>query len=221
VPRRAKPSKPAPSGGAIRLLVASSNPGKVAEFRKLAGRSFRGISLDLQLLPRFSELPAFEESAPTFAENAAGKALHYSRFADLPVMADDSGLEVDALEGAPGVYSARYAGPGASDAQRTAKLLHELQTRGAHSPTDRRARFVCVIALVHRGRTIAVVSAAAEGEILDAPKGAGGFGYDPVFWVPALGKTFAQLSPAQKNRYSHRGKAFRKLLDFLARSSVL
>lgn len=203
------------------MLVASSNPGKVAEFRKLAGRSLRGISLDLELLPRFSELPVFEESAPTFAENAAGKALHYSRFADLPVMADDSGLEVDALDGAPGVYSARYAGPGASDAQRNAKLLHELQARGALSPADRRARFVCVIALVHRGRTIAVISAAAEGEILDAPRGVGGFGYDPIFWLPALGKTFAELSAAQKNRYSHRGKAYRKLLDFLARSSVL
>lgn len=203
------------------MLVVSSNPGKVAEFRKLAGRSLRGISLDLELLPRFSELPAFEESAPTFAENAAGKALHYSRFADLPVMADDSGLEVDALNGAPGVYSARYAGPGASDAQRNAKLLHELQAHGALSPTDRRARFVCVIALVHRGRTIAVISAAAEGEILDAPRGAGGFGYDPIFRFPAVGKTFAELSAAQKNRYSHRGKAYRKLLDFLARSSVL
>ena len=203
------------------MLVASSNPGKVAEFRKLAGRTIPGISLDLELLPRFSDLPAFEESAPTFAENAAGKALHYSRFADLPVMADDSGLEVDALGGGPGVYSARYAGPGASDAQRTAKLLDELRTRGARSLTDRRARFVCVIALVKRGRTIAVVSAAAEGEILDAPRGAGGFGYDPVFLVPTLGKTFAELSAAEKNRYSHRGKAFRKLLGFLARSSVL
>jgi XTP/dITP diphosphohydrolase len=203
------------------MLVASSNTGKVAEFRKLAGRNFRGTSLDLELLPRFSELPAFEESAPTFAENAAGKALHYSRFADLPVIADDSGLEVDALGGAPGVHSARYAGPGASDTQRNTKLLHELRSRGAHSQTDRRARFVCVIALVHSGRTIAVISAAAEGEILDAPRGVGGFGYDPVFWVPALGKTFAELSAAEKNRYSHRGKAFRKLLDFLVRSSVL
>jgi XTP/dITP diphosphohydrolase len=203
------------------MLVASSNPGKVAEFRKLAGRTSRGISLDLELLPRFSELPAFEESAPTFAENAAGKALYYSRFADLPVMADDSGLEVDALDGAPGVCSARYAGPGASDAQRNEKLLRELQARGARRLADRRARFVCVIVLVHRGRTIAVISAAAEGEILDGPRGAGGFGYDPVFWLPALGKTFAELSATEKNRYSHRGKAFRKLLDFLVRSSVL
>ena len=203
---------------ALRILVASSNPGKVAEFHKLAEGRKPSISLNLELLPQFSELPVFDESAPTFAENAAGKALHYSRFVSLPVLADDSGLVVDALEGAPGVQSARYAGPRASDAQRTAKLLEELRARGA---TDRRARFVCVIALVDRGRTIAVVSAAAEGEILDAPKGAGGFGYDPVFWVPALGKTFAELSPREKNRYSHRGKAFRKLIDFLAHSSVL
>jgi XTP/dITP diphosphohydrolase len=200
------------------MLVASSNPGKVAEFHKLAEGNLVGLPLELELVPRFSELPAFEESAPTFAENAAGKALHYSRFADLPVLADDSGLEVDALGGAPGVYSARYAGPGASDVERTGKLLNELRARNA---TDRRARFVCVTALVDRGRAIAVISAAADGEILEAPKGTGGFGYDPVFWVPALGKTFAELSAAEKNGYSHRGKAFRKLLDFLARSSVL
>jgi XTP/dITP diphosphohydrolase len=199
-------------------LVASSNPGKLAEYHQLAGEISAGITLRLDLLPRFAELPEYPEDAPTFAENAAGKALHYSQFADLPVLADDSGLVVDALGGAPGVHSARYAGPGASDSQRMAKLLDELRTRGA---TDRRARFVCMLALADRGRVIAVISAAVKGEILGTPQGTGGFGYDPVFFLPALGKTFAELSPAEKNQYSHRGKAFRKLLGFLARTPVL
>jgi XTP/dITP diphosphohydrolase len=213
-------------GEAVRLLVASSNPGKLAELRALASGGppeFApeippNITIEMDLLPRFSELPPFDESAPTFAENAVGKALHYSRFADLPVIADDSGLVVGALGGAPGVRSARYAGPGASDAQRMAKLLGELRQ---HRVLDRSARFVCVIALAARGRVIGVFSDSVEGEILSKPRGAGGFGYDPVFFFDPLDKTFAEISPEEKNRYSHRGKAFRKLLEFLASSPML
>jgi XTP/dITP diphosphohydrolase len=108
------------------LLLASSNAGKLREYRALAGEQPGGLNLALDLLPDFAGRPSFEETAPTFAENAAGKALHYSRFTSLPVMADDSGLAVTALGGAPGVYSARYAGPGATDAQRIAKLSEEL-----------------------------------------------------------------------------------------------
>ena len=197
--------------------MVSSNPGKVAEFRGLAAAEV-GASIDLQLLPRFSELPVFEESAPTFAENAAGKALHYSRFSETPVIADDSGLEVDALGGAPGVYSARYAGPGASNAERVDKLLAEMRARESK---DRRARFVCVLALALRGRVLGVFSDAVEGEILQAPRGTGGFGYDPVFFYPQAGKSFAELSAEEKNRYSHRAKAFHCLADFLASSPVL
>jgi XTP/dITP diphosphohydrolase len=175
-----------------------------------------GREVEFALLPRLNENPPFEESAPTFGENAAGKALHYSRFAEGIVLAYDSGLVVDMLGGAPGVQSARYAGPGASDADRIQKLLRELNAR---SDGDRRARFVCVIALARRGNALAVVSDSVEGEILDAPRGAGGFGYDPVFYFPALGKTFAELSSGEKNLHSHRGKAFRKLLEWLTRAS--
>jgi XTP/dITP diphosphohydrolase len=163
-------------------------------------------------------VPAFHESAPTFSENAAGKALHYSRYADLPVFADDSGLIVDALGGAPGVQSARYAGPGASSAQGIAKLQAEMRARGAK---DRRGRFVCVVALAVGGRVVAVFSDAVEGEILESPRGTQGFGYDPIFFFGPAGKSFAEMSAEEKNRYSHRAKAFCKLIDFLAASRVL
>lgn len=184
----------------------------------MAANAESKVSLDIQLLPNFSELPAFEESAPTFSENAAGKALHYSRFCDPPVIADDSGLVVNALDGAPGVRSARYAGPNASSAERIEKLLGEMRARGSK---DRRARFICVIALAVRGSIVAVFSDAVEGEILESPRGTGGFGYDPVFFFGPAGKTFAEMSADEKNRYSHRVKAFRKLADFQASAAVL
>lgn len=196
-----------------RLLMASSNAGKLREFRVLASQHASSLSVELDLLPNFSQLPVFAESAPTFAENAAGKAIHYSRYAELPVFADDSGLVVDALGGAPGVRSARYGERQASDADRLTKLLTELDVTG--SP-DRSARFVCVLALARRGQILAVFSDAVEGEIAAAPRGAAGFGYDPVFLIPALGKTFAEIPGDAKNLYSHRGKAFRKLLTWLA-----
>jgi XTP/dITP diphosphohydrolase len=196
----------------MRMLLASSNAGKLREFRVLASERAAALAVELDLLPNFSQLPAFNESAPTFAENAAGKALHYSRYTGLPVFADDSGLAVDALGGAPGVHSARYAGADASDAERVSKLLADLRATGSR---DRRARFVCVLALARQGQILAVFSDAAEGEIADAPRGAAGFGYDPVFRIPALGKTFAEISGESKNVYSHRGKAFRKLLAYL------
>lgn len=205
-------------GAAVRLFLASSNLGKLKEFRALTANTAGMVSPDLQLLPHFSGLPTFEESAPTFGENAAGKALHYSRFSGLPVIADDSGLAVDALDGAPGVRSARYAGANASDAERMEKLLAELRARGSK---DRRARFVCVIALAVPGRVVAVFSDKVEGEILETPRGTGGFGYDPIFLFGPAGKSFAEMSADEKNRYSHRAKAYRKLADFLASSPVL
>lgn len=208
----------AASGAAIRLFLASSNPGKLREFRALAANAVGVVSLDLQLLPDFSTLPAFEESAPTFGENAAGKALHYSRISKVPVIADDSGLIVDALGGAPGVRSARYAGPNASSADRIAKLLAEMRSFGAK---NRRARFVCVIALAERGRVLAVFSDAVEGEILEKARGSAGFGYDPIFFFGPAGKSFAQMPEAEKNQYSHRAKAFRKLAEFFASSAML
>jgi XTP/dITP diphosphohydrolase len=195
---------------AKRLYLASGNPGKLREFQELAQAA--GASLQLELLPEHSSLPEFEESASTFAENAAGKALYYGNTRDAIVFADDSGLVVPALGGAPGVLSARYAGAGASNEQRIAKLLHEMRDlRGA----ERSAYFVCVIAATHKDRMLAVVSERVDGEIVSEPKGSGGFGYDPVFYVPELRATFAEISGAEKSRISHRGKAFRRLLDVL------
>jgi XTP/dITP diphosphohydrolase len=192
----------------IQIFLASSNPGKLREYRVLAGDS----PIELALLPNFNEIPLFEETAPTFAENSAGKALHYSRFATDIVLADDSGLVVPALGDAPGVYSARYAGRGASDADRVQKLLREMS---ALNGDDRKARFVCVTTLAQNGRAVAVLSDSAEGVIAKAPKGSGGFGYDPVFFFPQLGRSYAEIPREEKNQYSHRGRAFRKAIAFL------
>jgi len=200
----------------VKLYLASSNPGKLAEFRALAAASAPPVPVELALLPDVESLPAFEESAPTFAENAAGKALHYSRLQEGLVFADDSGLVVPVLGGAPGAHSARYAGADATNSQRIEKLLGELRGKTGE---ERSAHFVCAIALAKRGRALAIVTDRADGQILEAPRGSGGFGYDPVFYFPAAKKTFAELTAEEKNRHSHRGKAFRKL--FAALSSML
>jgi XTP/dITP diphosphohydrolase len=205
------------SGGAskrIHVLLASSNTGKLREYRELAA----GSDVELDLMPKFRDYPAFEEDAPTFAEIGAGKALHYSRLTDELVLADDSGLVVPALGGAPGVRSARYAGPNATDAENNRKLLSELQ---GSEGDDRRARFVCVTALAQGGRALAVVSDLAEGSILKAQRGTGGFGYDPLFFSPELGCTFAEAPSDQKNRHSHRGKAFTKIISLLTSQNFL
>ena len=171
------------------------------------------IPVELELLPEFLSLQEFEENAPTFAENATGKALHFSRLCEGFVFADDSGLVVPALGGAPGVRSARYAGVDATNSQRIEKLLSEMRNKTGQ---ERAAHFVCAIALAQKGGALAVVTDRVEGAILETPRGAGGFGYDPVFYFPALKKTFAELSPEEKNQHSHRGKAFRKLLSTLS-----
>jgi XTP/dITP diphosphohydrolase len=197
----------------VKLLLASSNAGKLREYRALAAASpceqqIEQQQIQIELLPGFDGFPAFAEDAPTFAENAAGKALHYSRFSNEIVFADDSGLVVPSLGGAPGVRSARYAGENASDAERNAKLLAELRGK---SGDERRARFVCVIAAAKRGKMLAVVSDFVEGSIASEPRGSSGFGYDPVFYFAPAGKTFGELAPLEKNAASHRGKAFLKL----------
>jgi XTP/dITP diphosphohydrolase len=192
------------------LYLASGNAGKLKEFRLLAEAG--GGDWQLELLPDYAKFPEFEESAPTFVENAAGKAFYYSRQSDDIVFADDSGLVVPALGGAPGVFSARYAGSGASNEQKITKLLFEMKgLEGA----NRSAYFVCVIAAVRSGRAVAVVSEKVDGEILDAPRGSDGFGYDPVFFFPPLRKSFAELRAEEKSQHSHRGKAFRRLLEVL------
>ena len=190
--------------------MASSNPGKLREYRALAEPV--GTSVDLSFVPILDSIAVFEEIWPTIAENAAGKALHFSRFAEGIVIADDSGLVVPALGGAPGVLSARYAGPEASDAERVQKVLGEMRGKKGE---DRRARFVCVVAVAESGKVLGLFSASADGILLEEPRGHDGFGYDPIFFFPALGKTYAEISRDEKNLHSHRGKAFHKALDFL------
>src|SRR6185437_514892 len=197
----------------VKLLLASSNAGKLKEFRTMAASLKGARKIELELLPEFDALPRFAEDAPTFAENAAGKALHYSRFAEGVIIADDSGLVVPALGGAPGVRSARYAGENASDAQRNEKLIAELR---GETGDMRKAKFVCVIAAGKRGKMLAVVSDCVEGSITEMPSGTAGFGYDPVFYFAPARKAFAELSPMEKNIVSHRGKAFRKLCTALS-----
>ncbi len=197
----------------VSLLLASSNSGKLREFRALAAYSGFAAELRLDPVPDIGRLSEFAETAPTFAENVIGKALHYSRLVPGLVFGDDSGLVVPALGGSPGVHSARYAGPHAMSAQRIEKLLDELHGK---SGQERAGYFVCAIALAERGRVLALVTDRVDGRILETPQGQGGFGYDPVFFFPPLAKTFAELSPEEKNQHSHRGRAFRKLLEFLA-----
>jgi XTP/dITP diphosphohydrolase len=199
-----------PAGDAVsmKFLLASSNPGKSREYRALASDS----TVELDSIPSFFEMPAFAESAPTFAENAAGKAMHYSRFTGETVLADDSGLVVPALNGAPGVHSARYAGPNASDEDRIHKLLREMDGR---TGDQRRARFICVTAIARQGRLLAIASDFAQGMLTEEPRGKDGFGYDPIFLFEELDRTYAEMTHKQKNLYSHRGKAFRKLLSLV------
>ena len=201
----------------VKIYFASSNPGKLAEFRALADGAAAGGSSSatfrVEMLPGFESLAPFEENAPTFGENALGKALYYSQLSNGIVFADDSGLVVPALGGAPGVHSARYAGPHATSADRINKLLQELASKPRQ---ERAAYFCCVIAVVRQGLPSAVISNRANGEILEAPHGTGGFGYDPIFYLPELAKTFAELKPQEKNLHSHRGKAFRPVLSFLS-----
>jgi XTP/dITP diphosphohydrolase len=191
-----------------KLFIASGNRGKLKEFRDLAA----GHAMELELLPNYSSLAEFPENAPTFAENAAGKALYYSRRSEQMVFADDSGLVVPSLGGAPGVHSARYAGPGASNEQKIEKLLREM--RGKTS-AERAAHFVCVITVARSGRACMVVSGQVNGVILEEPRGSGGFGYDPIFYFPELQKSFAELLPEEKNVHSHRGKAFLRMMELL------
>lgn len=185
-----------------RLYACSSNRNKLAEFALAAGKD-----VEVLPLPGIDRLAAPEETGETFEENAILKAVYYSRFKHEPVFADDSGLEVDALGGAPGVLSARFAGHGATQAENNALLLQRL----AHA-AQRRARFVTILALAQAGQLLRTSAGTAEGEILDEPRGAHGFGYDPLFFYPPLGRSFAELADIEKFAVSARGKALRALL---------
>ncbi len=195
------------------IVIATRNIGKLREFRNLLlplkGEvlSLRDLSLDVGI----------EESGTSFAENAQMKAIGYSRLIRFPVLADDSGLEVEALGGAPGIHSARYAGPGASDADRIQKLLKELEKAGS----GRQARFVCSLALAQEGVLLLESEGECRGTIISEPRGSNGFGYDPVFLFPELGKTFAELNETEKNQYSHRSRAVASLLSKLRRTPIV
>jgi XTP/dITP diphosphohydrolase len=195
---------------AKKLYLASSNPGKLKEFSAITAEIHS--AMELALLPGFSELATFPEDAPTFAENAVGKALHAANISEEAVCADDSGLVVPALGGEPGVRSARYAGPNATGAQNNEKLLEALRGK---TGKEREAYFVCALVVARKENVLAVITNRVDGMILEAPRGSGGFGYDPVFFFPPLNKSFAEISGAEKNLYSHRGKALRRLLEVL------
>ena len=190
------------------VYCATSNPGKLREFQ-LAAPDF-----DLRQLPR--PVPPPEEHGVTFEENAIGKAEYYGGFIDGYLFADDSGLEVDALGGAPGVHSARYAGPEATDTDNNALLLARLA-----GVTDRGARFVCVIALVKDGKLVRTFRGAVEGRILDSPRGSGGFGYDPLFYYEAFGHTFGEAAIGDKMQVSHRAQALEKMFTFLRGNAAI
>ena len=188
----------------MRLWCATGNPGKLREFRIAADHA----PVEIELLPGFRELPACIEDGATFEENAILKARHYGKHVSGLLFADDSGLEVDALGGAPGVYSARFSGPHATDAANNRLLLEKL--RGVE---DRTARFVCAIALVEGETVRGVYRGTVEGRIIDDARGAEGFGYDPLFFHPPFGCTFGEATAGQKFAVSHRGRA---LLEMLA-----
>lgn len=191
----------------IRLYGASGNPGKLREFRMAAnGRP----DIEIELLPGFQQIPECIEDGTTFEENAVRKALHYGAYTEGLLFADDSGIEVDALQGAPGVYSARFSGPDATDERNNRLLLEKLQGAGM-----RRARFVCVIALAEHGRILGIFRGAVEGEIAAQPKGANGFGYDPLFYYAPFDCTFGEVAAERKFGVSHRGQALRSMLESL------
>ena len=189
------------------VYCATGNPGKLREFRLAAER----FGVEILETPGFKQLPACEETGRTYEDNAILKARHYGRHAPGMLFADDSGLEVDSLDGRPGVVSARYAGPGSTDAMNNALLLGNMRGR-----EDRRARFVCVIALVNRGELIRTFRGVVEGSLLDMPHGAEGFGYDPLFYFPPYGQSFGEISLKEKMAVSHRGKALTAMFRYLA-----
>ncbi len=186
------------------LVMATRNKGKTKEIQML----LEGRAVLIKNLDDFGPIPEVEEDGVTFEENAYKKASFTARVLGFPAMADDSGLVVDALDGAPGVHSARYAGEEATDSDRCRALLAAMEGR-----TDRRAAFECVISIAVPTGAALTYEGRCEGEITEIPAGANGFGYDPVFYYPPLQKTFAELSPEEKNRVSHRGQALHEVVD--------
>jgi XTP/dITP diphosphohydrolase len=200
----------------MKLVIATKNRGKVVEIRSLLGLAIQK-NVEVATLVDMPPVEEPRETGKTFAENAKIKALHYAQALKALCVADDSGLAVEALGGMPGVYSARFAGQGASDDQNIAHLLHELENK----PRPWKAAFVCVAVAALPGRVVGQATGTVEGEILPAPRGQGGFGYDPVFLVTPVGKTMAELPVETKNQISHRGAAMKLLIAELKNSGVL
>ena len=186
------------------IVLATRNAGKVREFQMM----LEGYPVEIRGLGDFGPIPEAVEDGATFDDNAYKKALHTAKVLGLPAIADDSGLVVEALDGAPGVYSARYAGEKATDSGNIAKLLGEMKGK-----MNRRAAFECVISIAVPSGPALTYEGRCEGEITEEPMGEGGFGYDPVFYYPPLGKTFAEISLEEKNKVSHRGRALAEVRD--------
>ena len=198
---------------ATRIVLATGNPGKLAEFAAaLEPAGFEVVGLDA-----LDDRTEVEETGETFEANARLKAVGFSTRTDLPVLADDSGLEVDALDGEPGVRSARYGGPGIDDRKRYELVLERL--RGVASE-QRTARFRCVLALARAGQTVGIFEGVVEGRITEEPRGAGGFGYDPVFFHDGIDRTFGEIGRKEKEALSHRGQAIRRFIEAVRKGSV-
>jgi XTP/dITP diphosphohydrolase len=185
----------------VRLFCATTNPGKLREFRK----ALEGL-FELETLPGLKSIPPCDETGATFEENAIQKALYYSKHCEGHLFVDDSGLEVDALGGAPGVYSARFAGPDATDEANNRLLLEQME-----GIANRTARFVCVVALAAGGELIGMFRGEVEGQLVDAPRGVNGFGYDPLFFYPPFGCTFGEVPLERKMEVSHRSRALKAM----------
>jgi XTP/dITP diphosphohydrolase len=193
----------------IELLLATRNAHKTEEIQRILGPQFK-----VNDLAAHPEIPHIAETGRTFQENAILKALAVSRKLPGLVIADDSGLEVDALNGAPGIHSARYAGPNATDKEKIDKLLDEL-ARVSATKNACRARFRCVLALARQGKVVGLFEGIVDGQIADRPRGSRGFGYDPIFVPKGFQRTFGELGPAEKNQLSHRARALEQLRAFL------
>jgi XTP/dITP diphosphohydrolase len=194
----------------LTVYCATTNPGKLREFRQLAGLHGAG-RLVVDTLPDLAAIAPPEETGTTFEANAVAKALGYGRLTSGYLFVDDSGLEVDALGGAPGVYSARFAGPDAGDEDNNRLLLERM--RGV---SGRAARYVAVVAVAHQGQLVATFRGVVEGLLTDAPRGNEGFGYDPLFYYPPFGCTFGEAPPEMKAQVSHRASAVRQMMAWLA-----
>ena len=191
----------------MNLLIATTNPSKIDEIRAILA----GLPIELQTLASYPGIPEPEETGLAFADNARQKALHYAAAAHELTVSEDSGLEIDGLDGAPGVHSARFNG--VTYAEKFQRIYDQLRQRGVAASS---ARFVCALALADRGQIIYETRQTVEGTLAASPRGRGGFGYDPIFFYPPYGRTLAEVSPDEKAAVSHRGQAFRALREFLS-----